>query len=222
MTVPRGLSLKKHHFKQTYHPSATNVTVDANCRYAPTGTGAVGSGTLYGPATTDLQPAGYFSIKFTLSDLPQATTYTSLFDAYRINKVVVKFIPVLSNYNQPGNTAGNLAAEPQWLSTVIDYDDSTVLTTEGALLEYETMKQTQPSRKHVRTLVPAVAMSAYKTSGTTIGFAQKRKMWLDSAYTDIEHYGVKGLINGPATMAAQVQCAWKVYITAYVSFKQTR
>lgn len=221
--IPRGLTFSKvHHFKQTYHPTATNVSTDANCHYSFGGTGAVGSGTLYGPASGDLSPAGYFAMRFTLADLPQVASFTALFDAYRINKVVVSFQNYSNVTNQATNTPANLGAQPQWLSTVVDYDDTTLLTTEGSLLEYETFKQTPPYEKHVRVLVPAVSMEAFKTSGTTIGYSQHKKQWIDAAYTDVEHYGIKGLINGPAVQADQVQSAWKVYVTAYVSFKQTR
>jgi len=219
--IPRGMAIRSHSFKQTFHPSAANVTTDVNCHYSFSGSGPVGSGTLYGPASTDTVPAGYFSIKFTLADLPQVSSFTALFDTYKINKVVVKLIP----FGYPTgyiNTASNLSAQPQWLSTVIDYDDSTVLTSEGSLLEYETFKQTRPGAEHVRVLVPAISVEAYKTSGTTIGYSQKRKQWLDAAYTDVEHYGIKGLINGPQTMADQIQTGFKVYCTAYVTFKQTR
>ena len=97
-----------------------------------------------------------------------------------------------------------------------------MLTTEGGLLEYETFKQTPPYRKHTRAFIPALAQEAYKTTGTTIAFMQGRKKWLDAAYADVEHYGIKGLINGPANLGGQVQTAWKVYITMYISFKQTR
>lgn len=220
--IGRQLSLKMHHFKQTYHPLAANVITDANCHYSFVGTGAVGSGTLYGPATGDVSPAGYFAMRFTLADLPQVASFAGLFDAYRINKVVVKFVPYVNSYTTSSGAAANLAAQNQFLSTVIDYDDASVLTTEGSLLEYETYKTTPAYRKHTRSLVPALSQEAFKTSGTTIGYTQQRKKWIDAAYTDVECYGIKGLINGPAIQADQVQCAWKVIVTAYVSFKQTR
>ena len=172
-SIPRGLTIKEHKFVQHFHPSSANVIVDANCHYSFTGTGAVGSGTLYGPATTDVGPAGYFSMKFTLADVPQAASFSALFDCYRIDKLKVDLIPVGNVVNQTIFGAGSLTAAPQWLSTVIDYDDSTLLTTEAALLDYESFKQTPSYRKHVRTFTPAVSMSAYKTSGTTIGYVQK-------------------------------------------------
>lgn len=221
--VPRGLKLSKvHSFKQTYHPTAANFTTDANCTYTFSGTGAGGSGTLIGPASGSVSPAGYWCLRFTIADLPQWTSFSALFDTYRINKVVVKLKPYITAYTQLGNGAANLAAQPQWLSTVIDYDDQTLPTTESELLQYETFKETAPSDEHVRVLTPKVSMSAFKTSGTTIGYVQRDKQWIDAAYGDVEHYGMKGLVNGPAVLASQIQGSWKVYVTAYVSFKQTR
>lgn len=220
--LPRGLALRMHHFKQTFHPSTTYFTTNPSAHYAATGSGGVGSGTLYGPSTTDPSPAGYFSYIVVAQDLPQFSAFSAVFDAYRINKVVVKFIPLANSITSAVNTSGNIVAENQWLSTVIDYDDGVLLTTENSLLEYETFKQTPPYRRHTRAFVPALAQEAYKTSGTTIGFMQGRRKWLDAAYGDVEHYGIKGLVNGPASQTDQVQTAWKVYVTMYISFKQTR
>lgn len=219
--IPRGIRMKMHHFKQTYHPAVANFNLNANCTYTNTGTGAAGSGVLIGPSSASTGPAGYFTYHFTMDEIPQSATFAALFDAYRVNKIVLKFIP-MTMFTQSSNTSANLAAQPQWLSTVIDYDDSTLLTTEGALLEYETFKQSRPSATHKRVFVPALAQDYFKTSGATIAYGQARKRWIDAAYLDVEHYGVKGLINGPANLGAQVQCSWKVYATAYISFKQTR
>lgn len=220
--IPRGIRMKMHHFKQTFHPSVGNMTLSADCHYTATGTGSVGSGVLYGPdATVGGSPAGYFSYRFTLSELPQAPSFTALFDAYRVNKLVIKFMPI-NMFTQLGNGAASIAAQPQWLSTVIDYDDANLLTTEGALMEYETFKQSRPTVVHKRVFIPAASQQFFKTSGTTIAYGQTRKKWIDAAYMDVEHYGIKGLVNGPADKTDQVQTAWKVYVTAYVSFKQTR
>ena len=219
--IPRGIRMKMHHFKQTYHPASANILCNANCSYTNTGTGAAGSGVLIGPSTSSTGPAGYFSYHFTMDEIPQSATFAALFDAYRVNKIVLKFIP-MNQFTQLGNGSANLAAQPQWLSTVIDYDDNTLLTTEGQLLEYETFKQSRPSATHKRVFVPAMAQQYFKTSGTTIAFGQAKKRWVDAAYLDVEHYGIKGLVNGPAVQASQVQTSWKVYATAYISFKQTR
>lgn len=161
-------------------------------------------------------------MKFTAADIPQFNSFSALYDAYRIEKLKVQFVPVVSTYNVLGNAASNLTAQPQWLSTVVDYDDQTLLTTEGALMDYETFKESAPYERHTREFKPAVSLQAYKTSGTTIGYSQHKDQWIDAAYSDVEHYGIKGLINGPASMAAQVQTAWKVYVSVQIAWKQVR
>lgn len=218
--IPRGMALKKYFFKQIYHPSEANFAFSAGgIGYTAGGNGVYGSGILYGPPTS---PSGYFALRFTAADIPQIATFAALFDCYKISKLVVKLIPVVSQYTQGANSTAAVAAQPQWLSTVIDYDDFAVPTTEGELLQYQTFKQSHPNKLHKRVFTPAISMQAYKTGGTTIAYSQAKQKWLDAANTDVEHYGLKGLINGPANSATQVQSAWKVYVTAYISFKQVR
>lgn len=217
--IPRGLKarLKTHHFKQTFIPSTTSLVTNGTVSYV-----ASDQGWLTGPNNTSSAGAdGGFTYHFILSDLPQASSYSALFDSYRVNKVIFKAIPNVSLTSAP-TSAGQSTKEVQFLNSCLDYDDSTALTTLNQCLEYETFMQTPMYKPHVRTFVPAVSQQVYKTSGTTIGFQQRRKQWVDIAYTDVEHYGIKAYIPANPTQADNIQGSWKVYVTVYFSCKQVR
>ncbi|AXH78057.1 MAG: capsid protein [Cressdnaviricota sp.] len=212
------IRMKTHHFKQVYFPSATSLVFQAG---NSGNTYTASSGILTGPdnggvGTTD----GAWALMFRVTDLPQITSFAGLFDAYRINKVVVRFEPLVNMIQYgAGGAAGN-AGQTEFLSTVIDKDDNSPLTAYSQLLEYESFKETPGYRRHIRSMVPSVAAVMFKTSGTTVGFGQRIKPWIDITNTDVEHYGLKGYTqkNG----SANLQMVWKVFVTMYISFKQVR
>lgn len=216
----RGVFTKAHHFKQMYRPSGPGIS---SGMYLNTGSNAswdATEGILLGPdssATGDC----HFRIWFTTAQLNQSSNFAGLFDCYRINKAVVQFIPV---QNVMGNqTLSTPSAQlTQELITVIDRDDGDLLTTPGEYEEYETYKRTGAYEKHTRKLVPALSMNVYKTSGTTIGYSQRYKQWVDWNSTDVEHYGIKGTIPSASNAANNYRCGWYVRVKLYFSCKQVR
>ena len=97
-------AMKVHHFRRTF--KASNIS--------STTTGVLG---------------GY---SFSLDQLPNYTEFTNLFDQYRINKIVVKFIP---NHN-----SSDVSASTQVISnfnSVIDPTDATAPATGAELYEYQ-------------------------------------------------------------------------------------
>lgn len=205
-----------HHFKQTFYPSASTIVTSGDCTYV------AAAGNLFGPgvaAGTD----GFFTYNFQLLDLPQVASFSALFDAYKINKILIKFIPAYNVFGVTGNpVAGGLQpGRPEYLTTVLDYDDNANLTTQAQLMEYDTFKQTAPTQKHIRSFKPAVAMNAFRTAVTS-GYVQKKQQWIDIANTDVEHYGIKGCIQHDSTAANNIQNQWRVYVTAFFSCKEVR
>lgn len=219
--MPRGVSIKSHSFKQVCRPSATNMGLSS---------GATGStydatkGILFGPDPASTAGDAFFAMQFTIGDLPQVSSFAALFDAYKINKIVVKFTPMITGLTTGtgGVSAASTGLFDQPLSTAIDYDDSAVPATLSAVEEYQTYKMTMGYQPHTRIITPAIAMSAYKTSGTTIAYAQKKNVWLDMAYTDVEHYGLKGCIQGTSTAANTRRQAWSLRVVYYFQCKEVR
>lgn len=211
----RGIFTKSHHFKQMLRP--TNLVISGSASGASYDQA---EGLLLGPTTAATSDC-FFTYYFSLDELSSVSSFTSLFDAYRINKVVLICNPV---QNVNGNASlqtptGHLSQE---LITVIDRDDVTQLSTSSAFEEYETYKRTGCYEKHVRKWVPSVSAQVFKTSGTTIGYSQRTKQWIDMAQTDVQHYGIKGNIPSSAGALDNYRCGWYVRVKVYFSCKQVR
>lgn len=213
MVIPRGFRSKTHSFKQTFYPSTAAMNINAVGGYNPT------FGELAGPTITDASDM-YFSYKFLLQDIPQHASFEALFDTYRVNKLVVKFIPQINSFTVISTAGANAANRAELMATVIDYDDNNLLSSYLSALDYETFRETPSYRTHKRVYIPAISQEVFKTSGTTIGYTQSKKKWIDMAYDDVEFYGLKGVIQNHA--ATNIQQIWRVFVTAYITLKQVR
>lgn len=212
--IPRTIGTRRHFFKQTYFPSATAFTKTGGGNYSAS------NGMLQGPTgTADMG----FSLLILAADLPQFASFAALFDAYKISKVVVKFVPQTNSLTSSSNAASppiTVTAQQQFLTTVLDFDDATNPSSLSELMEYESYRQTPSYKMHKRVFRPKISQQVYKASGTTIAYSQSGPKWLDAAYSDVEHYGLKGYI--PYNGGAIIQQFWRVTVTAYISFKQVR
>jgi hypothetical protein len=152
-----------------------------------------------------IDQANIFS--FTLSDLPQVSAWTAVFDVYRIMQVEVDFLPVLPS------TQGTPP-----LYTVIDYDDNNALTSLGATLEYDTIMITQMGQMCRRILKPRVSVALY--GGAFTQFGQVQNQWIDAASPGTIHYGVKTYF--PSYTGATTGVAYNVVARYLIQFKNTR
>jgi hypothetical protein len=165
-------------FVQRYFPSATTFTV--------AGTGAsytAANGTLAVSTSADT----FYSCYFRLGDLAQVSSFTTLYDQYRIDRV--RFLLIAQN-----NTSGTSVVSfltPHFITP--DFDDNSVLGTVGAILEYQSCKIIMPYKNGVLELIPRIAV----LSGT--GSANLGPQWLDCNDTTVQHYGVKGAIPQQST-----------------------
>lgn len=164
--------------------------------------------------TATNQLNGYY---FTLAALPQAATFTALYDEYCITKITIKFIP--------NRTIGSNADPSSWsvppFYSVIDYDDAAPPANLDEMMQYQTFKSTTGGYTHVRSFTPKIATLAYKTSGTTIGYSAKSLQYVDCGSADIEHYGLKTLLPPTGGITTGI-VTYKPIVTVYVRFKGVR
>lgn len=159
---------------------------------------------------------------FALSQLPNVSDFTSLFDQYKLTGVKVTLTPALSE-----GIASPLAgtASPLGFSrvhSVIDYDDNTAPTSEDQLLEYGSHKSTAPFQTHSRYIKPKLLQEVYRSSLTT-AYSPRANTYLDLTYTDVPHLGMKVWISAPNTNANTAQSiTYKVYQTMYFTCKNVR
>lgn len=165
----------------------------------------------------------YGTLAFNLNDLPQAATFTSLFDQYMITKIVVKFVPQINQIvfqeNVPSQVIPSDNKPIPYLYTVVDYDDDTNLSSINAALEYDNVKYCQATRPHKRILVPHVASAGY--AGTFTGFLNEKRKWIDAASTTVRHYGVKYILSNSSANLGTMDM-YKMLVTYYFKFRAVR
>lgn len=168
-----------------------------------------------------------YSMNFKLSDLPNYAEFTALFDQYRLRTVVVTFRAkqsqgVLMPYDASG-PSDQLIIPTVWAAK--DYDDDAA-TSVAALKEYTGAKNWPATRDH--TIVVHPKMTPLVHDGVTPGYsAANPSQWIDCAYPDVPHYGLKATIDldGLAPVADESTVPHfyiERQILYYIDFKNTR
>lgn len=157
---------------------------------------------------------------FSLSDVPASTEFTSLFDQYRINCVVFTIVNranVRDQLPSPDQTGMPI------LYYVVDNDDVTA-PTRAELQEYsqtKTFYYTADKRACRIKLFPKVTNTVFRTGATSAYAVSMKKQWLDCAYPDIPHYGLKWFLEVPGTTGS-TNCTFDVISTYYLQFRTAR
>lgn len=159
---------------------------------------------------------------FALADITQVTTFSKLFDSYRITGVSIKMLPA-TNYNT-GSTNPSIRA---W--SYIDLDDGTAPATIDEVTQRSNAKSkfliAGSQRQHSIFVRPRWSNMAYQTatgSGYTLG---NRKAWLDCADTNIPHHAVKYFFettNNATPLGLSTAVNVLFTMTYYIQFKGLR
>lgn len=160
---------------------------------------------------------------FKLSDLPNNSEFTTLFDQYKLRMVSVHFRPLVNQLvtAQP-NTGTTDATGYCPLHTVIDYDDNSAPTSLSTVLQYQNLRTTNPNRPHKRIVRPKVLREVYQSSVTT-AYQPSASGWIDCNYAGVPHYGLKVYMDPPPfVLNTSSSMTYQVYMTYYMSFKNVR
>lgn len=175
-----------------------------------------------------------------LQGLPNFTEFTSLYDTYRITGYAVSIIPMYNTYNaqsvpytQTGvafNSNGGVSLPI--IHSVIDFDDNAALNlTSGdqgvdTLRQYASYKVSRLDgnnkiwRRYIR--LPSTNVGVQEMSlSTGVYAAQKRSPRLDAAAVDVNHYGLKLIIENSNFSQAYFM-TFKVEVKAYIQMFQPR
>lgn len=122
---------------------------------------------------------------FRLTDLPGYGEWTSLFDQYKIYKIVIELIPGASN--APSSSSSIQISQ---LAEAVDTTDETAPATFAAILNYENVRVHCALNGTVvrRTIYPRVAVATYAGAFTSY---HSKTGWIDTASPNVEHYGWK-------------------------------
>lgn len=158
---------------------------------------------------------------FKLNDLPNYTEFTTLFDAYRIKGVKLEFLPIYNSHEineGPASSIDDRLGMPI-MNFVFDQDDATSPPNENTLLQYATNKRVNLStRKTIYISAPRTSSLVHKDGVNPVGYSEnKSNQWIDSAYPDVPHYGLKYFI--PVENTSKILYV-RVYATYYLEFKR--
>lgn len=164
---------------QTFDSSATT-----SCLYGFSGTSMTADSTGIG---NSYQGGGAF--QFQLSDLPNYTDYTTLFDSYKIDQVDMEISQV-----QNAASAGNPASQMCTIYYATDYDDATVPTQALTLIERQRCKKWTfrgdgtPLRI---SLQPRLLQPIYQDGVTNAYGTASQNTWVDQLNISAAYYGMK-------------------------------
>lgn len=165
-----------------------------------------------------------FAIQFRLTDAVGGTPWLGQYDSYRIDKVQIKWVPVLTTgVNRPfdDTTTPGTAANIPRLMFAIDRDgDDLGGITLASMKARPNHKSVQMTRGASITFTPnrlvpifrVGAVAAYKQDTST-------KQYIDGSYADVPHYGIIGIVE--ASSPANVY-QYRREVKMWVTFAQRK
>lgn len=176
--------------------------------YKQTSLNPTGIGSINVPVGTTFLNAYSFSLNQVGGNLG---AFGNLYDQYKINKVVMQFVPKFTDSDiGTAPTGGQLSM----FASCIDYDDATIPLSIGDILERNNAKLHR-TRIVTRVLKPCVNFNV--STGATAGVSTKQSPWLDVTNTNVPHFGVKIGITGTAVIQS-----YDIIVKYYLSFRQVR
>ncbi len=155
---------------------------------------------------------------FRLDDLSQYSTFASLFDQYRIDRVHFRIRPkntAISNYD-----ASSVNAAVPNIFVVADFDDSSPLSVVSDYLAYGNVVQLSAGDSFDGIIEPAITPAIY-SGGAFTGYGVEGSKWIDMASTTIPHYGIKFHVTALNASTTNVW-RWDVVAWYQVSFRNVR
>lgn len=147
---------------------------------------------------------------FKLSDVPDYTEFTSLFDLYKIDKISVTVLPRVSEWSGTDMTG--------YLFSVMDYDGGAV-SSRATMFSYDNFQVTPFNKNRTFTFKPRTLQFA---QGSALNSVSKPSQWLDCNSPGVEHFGlVLGCDSIGGAGSGQGQ-TWDLFIDYHMSFKTTR
>lgn len=129
----------------------------------------------------------------TLGSYQQSSSWVGLFDQYCIVQASLKFSSTLA----PGSSG-----TPCVMHSALDLDNTGSLGSINLIDAYTTVQLDTlgVDKVVVRSVRPAVAPDIGGSSGAGSG-----RMWVDTAYSSIPHYGFRTIVTGGSAYAVQVE-----------------
>lgn len=158
----------------------------------------------------------YNAWQFKLTDVPNYTDFTNLYDMYQIRGVEIELIPQ-ANSVEVGNASGPC------VHSALDYNDPQLPTSVAELCQFENYKMTRGLRSHKRYVRPKMMDLglANVTPATVITTGYSKNQWINTNTPDVRHYGIKFVID-QIQSGSERQMNFDVRLKYYLAFKQVQ
>lgn len=179
-------------FKVTRHAAPIYISNSATAGVTQISPASGSALTLGTPVTNPLISGHYdvpFAMEFNLAQIPSFTDFTNIADRYKITKVDVK---ILYNANAIAGSAA-LGSYPSMLPIVnwiTDHDDNAVQTAVSLREKMGIKSRTCGDGKFV--LFSVVPKPSNVLAPGTVYAVPTKPQWINSSYTTVPHYGIKG------------------------------
>lgn len=160
-------------------------------------------------ASSSANVAGAFDFR-----LANANVGGGFYDLYKIEAIRWSCRPQNNAIGLVTNSTTTLVE----LYCAIDYDDATTPSSAATLEAYSTCLVLPPGQSCSRTFKPRMAVAAYQ--GAFTGYASFAPTWIDVAYPNVQHYGVKYFIPQATALQTQLQ-SWDITIEYFFTFKKS-
>jgi hypothetical protein len=139
-----------------------------------------------------------YAIQFAIGSLPGASKIASLYDQYALYSAHVRIIP---ERGTAGTPTANPPGSPGQLITAIDYDNTSSLGSWTAYQQFNTAVEvdatyTKSFERYVKPVVMTVTGASNSTTNTGVGLS---RMWINSAYPNTPHFGLRIAAQGNTT-----------------------
>lgn len=154
--------------------------------------------------------------KFRLSDLPDYTEFTELFEYYRITGVRIRYTFNGTNASLP---IGNSYAFMPSIMYAQDLNDA-IAETRPDLMQHDKVTFKSLNRPGSVFIRPKTQVMMYEGVAGT-GYAEGVNKWINTSDPNVEHYGWKYSVNGDLEGGAGATAMGKMIflITYYIEFK---
>jgi len=149
---------------------------------------------------------------FTLADIPGYTGFTPIFDQYRLSAIRVRIVPNNNAIGLVTNSTTNIVS----LYCVLDYDNVSSITTTAGAEYYDNCIQLLSGETMERTFRPRAAVALYGGAFTSYGNVDD--MWIDSANTAVQHYGLKIFVPQSTSGQTLLQ-SWQITYEYFFEFR---
>lgn len=166
----------------------------------------------------DLTAAPTGALQWQLNDLNNYTELTSMFDQYMITGVKVSFRLIYG----PDSTGNVATSQYPNLYLRTDYDDNNLASTTDIVQSNRAKRFIlQPNRTRSIFIRPSI-LTYQKTSGGAQVTAPIWKQWVDCAYADVVHLGLKWAIDTMGQALPANTRHMQIDYTYYLAMKNTR